>query len=159
MGDGWWVLVGVGWYFSFRLPYAVFFLLAQLLLKCIDGLPGDQLLKKISKGIVSSPRCACASRVHLFFVYAASRSKIIGRSHGFWMLCLSFFTCCATFASKPWVTPGMTSIIFCVAWDRGSVARCFLVCLLERAVCLLPGTPDTSLKRYLVATNQINVIS
>ena len=44
LGDGWWVLVGVGWYFSFRLPYAVFFLLAQLLLKCIDGFPGDHLL-------------------------------------------------------------------------------------------------------------------
>ena len=44
----------------------------------------------------------------------------------------AFFTCCATFASKPWVTACMTSIIFCVAWDRGSVARCFLV-LLEDA--------------------------
>ena len=54
LGDGWWVLVGVGWYFSFRQPYAVSFLLAQLLLKCIDGLPGDQLLNTISQGIVSS---------------------------------------------------------------------------------------------------------
>ena len=39
----------------------------------------------------------------------------------------AFFTCCALFASKPWVTACMTPIIFCVAWDRGSVARCFLV--------------------------------
>ncbi len=92
---------------TIRLPYAVFLLSAQLLLKCIDGLRGGQLLNTISQGIVSSPRFACASRVHLFCVYAASRSKIIGRNHGFWMLCLSFFTCCATFASKPWVTPFM----------------------------------------------------
>ena len=45
---------------------------------------------------------------------------------------VAFFTCCATFASKPWVTACMTPIISCVAWDRGCVSRCFLV-LLEDA--------------------------
>ena len=44
----------------------------------------------------------------------------------------AFLTCCATFASKPWVTACMTPIISCVAWDMGSVSRCFL-CLLDDA--------------------------
>ena len=115
----WWVVVGGGWWcwvtgggcwwelvgtFLFACRMSFVFLRAQVLV-VVSGWRGGQLLNTISQGIVSSPRCACASRVHLFCVYAASRSKIIGRNHGFWMLCLSFFTCCATFASKPWVTP------------------------------------------------------
>ena len=44
----------------------------------------------------------------------------------------AFFTCCSTFASKPWVTACMTPFISGVAWDRGNVSRCFLV-LLEDA--------------------------